>query len=276
MPDPRSTPARPAVGLQLYTLRHRLEDDVEDALGCARRAGYRAVELFGGWWGRSVDGWRRSLDDHGLRAVAAHVDLETLTETRPDELVASFAAVSCDRLVVPWVAPELRRTADDYLDLGRLLDRRGYGLKARSVHLGYHNHDFELTLGEPDGLTLLVSQMSHPGMFVELDVFWAAWAGRDPVAFVRGFGRRLRMLHLKDGELAAGRLSPDEAELVPVGSGDLPMREILEAACDVGVEALFVEQDRFRGGPEGGNDERAIAESLRFVETTLEQIGAGR
>ena len=43
------------VGLQLYTLRHRLEESVGDALDCAARAGYSGLELFGGWWG----GWDR-------------------------------------------------------------------------------------------------------------------------------------------------------------------------------------------------------------------------
>ncbi len=265
------SPAAMTVGLQLYTLRHRMEADVDDALACAARAGYEAVELFGGWWSVPPDGWRRLLRRFDLRAAAAHTTLDALRESGASQVAEEMGVVGCDRLIVPWVPPELRATAQDYVDLGATLNDLGTSLKARSLHLGYHNHEWEFELeGETDGLTLVTAQMSHPGMFVELDVFWAAWAGLDPVALVRNFGSRLRMLHVKDGRLAPEK-TPDEAEILPAGSGDLPMLEILRAARDARVEAVFVELDRFPGGPP--DDEAAITESLRFLRATLDQLG---
>lgn len=210
----------------------------------------------------------------GLRCLAAHVDLATLRETPAAQLASAFGEVGCDRLVLPWVEPELRRGVSDYRSLGRQLDGLGYSLKARSVHLGYHNHEFEFDGEGENGLSVLTSQLSHPGMFIELDVFWAAWAGEDPVRLIRNFGKRLRMLHLKDGRLAGPGTSPEDAEILPAGSGDLPMAEILEAACIAGVEAVFVELDSFPGGPGGGTDERAIRESREFIEGVLSEVRA--
>ncbi|MEM1250179.1 MAG: sugar phosphate isomerase/epimerase [Acidobacteriota bacterium] len=264
-----ASPRRPRTGLQLYTLRHRLERSVDDALRVAEAAGYRHVELFGGWWGLSPGEWSRALDSRGLRALAAHVPLQAVEGDAAPSTVEQLSVIGCDRLIVPWVDLELRTTSEDCARLGRRLDRAGYALKARSAHLGYHNHDFELRSPTRDGLDRIVSEMSHAGMFVELDVFWAAWAGQDPVRLVRGFGRRLRYLHVKDGRLDVGA-DPDTAELLPTGEGDLPMREILDAAVAVGVEAVFVELDRIPGGEE--NDLEVLRTSRDYLESTLREL----
>ena len=74
----------------------------------------------------------------------------------------------------------------------------------------------------------------------ELDAYWAARAGRDPLKLLRLHAGRVPLLHLKD--LAAG---PDKAD-APVGEGTLPWPAIMTAADSAGVEGGVVEQDHPR------------------------------
>ena len=105
------------------------------------------------------------------------------------------------------------------------------------MRLGYHNHAFEF---EPlDGTTVwdvLLAELP-PEVEIELDVYWAAVGGRDPVAEIRATPDRIRLLHMKDR--AAGA-EPHDA---PVGHGTLPFPDIIEAARSASVDWFVVEQD---------------------------------
>ena len=74
-------------------------------------------------------------------------------------------------------------------------------------------------------------------MDLELDVYWAAYAGRDPVQLARSTGERLRLLHMKD--MAEW---PQGGDVVP-GDGVLPWPAIVAAGTDLGVEWYVVEAD---------------------------------
>ena len=77
---------------------------------------------------------------------------------------------------------------------------------ATASALGYHNHAFEFAaarrhddLGRPPGEL-------PPEVDLELDVYWAAVGGRDPVAEIGAIADRVRLLHMKDR--AAGPDAP--------------------------------------------------------------------
>jgi sugar phosphate isomerase/epimerase len=72
---------------------------------------------------------------------------------------------------------------------------------------------------------------------LEVDVYWAARAGRDPVALIEAESSRVALLHMKDMGPA-----PDRQDM-PVGDGTLPWDAILDAGRRAGVEWYVVEQD---------------------------------
>ncbi len=271
----------PRIALQLYNLRRQAEVDLEATLDLTREAGYRELEWFGGTRGLTPDALRRLLDDRGLSLVAAHVPLETL-ETETGRLMETYRALGCDLLVCPWLRPELRGDGSvrHYRSLGARLDVLSYRLRAGDFRLGYHNHEFELAaerddLGLTTGLYALASSRSHDGWGLELDVYWTAFAGFDPVALIREFDHHIRALHLKDGLLPgqAARRTPEEATrkrwFRPLGDGQVDIAGAVEAGLAVGVRLFVVEQDETAtadGSPEGD-----AARSLRFLmkETAL-------
>ena len=90
---------------------------------------------------------------------------------------------------------------------------------------------------------------------IELDVYWAAVAGRDPIAEIRANADRVRLLHMKD------RAPGPDARDAPAGEGTLPFPDIVDAARASGVEWYIVEQDDPR------EPLADIARALRYLES---------
>ena len=270
----------PRVALQLYSLRREAEQDLEAALDRAAEAGYREVEWFGGLRGLTAEDLRGLLSKRGLGLLAAHVPLAEL-EADPAGAMETWRALHCQVLVCPWLDAGQRGDGSraHYMELGRRLDLLSYRFRAGGFRFAYHNHEFELAPfddGEPerlgrDGLRALVSRRSHDGWGLELDIYWAAFAGADPAALIRELGDRVQVLHLKDGLLpgppearTAGQAT-SERWFRPLGQGEVDVAACVDAALECGVRLFVVEQDE-TAEADGSPAEDAAA-SLRFLET---------
>ena len=77
---------------------------------------------------------------------------------------------------------EDRATADDVRRFAAELGEFAGRLAGRGIRLGYHNHAFEFApLEETTVWDVLLAELP-PEVELELDVYWAAVGGRDPVA----------------------------------------------------------------------------------------------
>lgn len=239
-------------GVQLYTVRGVLAKDPAGTLERIAAIGYRELEILQG----SLDVVAPIAARLGLSIVSVHLD----GPTAAGEGLAAFAvqakAHGIRHLVVPFVPPADRpREGDGLRRLGQRLARMAGEARAAGLELGYHNHAFEFAAGA-DGarwLDVLMRETAAAGMKLQLDVFWAAAAGADPVSVIGQYPDRLISLHLKDkaaglpASLAESQV-PREA-FVEVGSGSLDMPAILSAARAAGIQHFFVEQDQTPGDP---------------------------
>ena len=241
------------IALQLYTLRQLAADDLAGTLRAVAAAGYQSVELAG--LPPTVPGeLARLLEVSELRAIASHEAVESL-RTDTHGVAARMAEVACPRVIVPWMPEGDRRKVDDVRRFAAELGGYARQLADEGIRLGYHNHAFEF---EPlDGTTIwdvLLAELP-PEVEIELDVYWAAAGGRDPIAEIRTAVGRVRLLHMKD------RTAGPEPHDAPVGEGTLPFPEIIEAARSAGVEWYVVEQDE----PRAPLDD--VTRSLRYLES---------
>ncbi len=245
LPGVRPTPE--TIALQLYTLRQETAQDFLGALQRVAAFGYRAVE-FAGYGAVSVPDLRAALDEYGLRAVAAHVPLPAW-ETRLDDALAELRQLGCAYAVVPFVPEERRQRVDQARSLAADLNHYGAACRDRGLAFAYHNHAFEFA-PLPDGATgqslfdVLVAETDPSLVAFELDAFWVAVAGLDPVALLRRHAGRVPLLHLKD--LAPNPAPGEQPSDAPVGDGTLPWPEIFTAAAAAGTRWYIVEQDHPR------------------------------
>jgi sugar phosphate isomerase/epimerase len=221
------------LAVQLYTLRHALEADLEGTLAELAEAGGHDVEL-AGLYGRTAAEMRAALDAAGLAVCAAHVPLEGLEEA-PENVLASAETLGTPTIVVPKVpAPETAAEADAtvarIVAAGEVVTGGGRGF-------AYHNHDFELRALD-DG-TDLWSRIGAAGVPQEPDVGWLAVAGRDPVAVIGELAGRCPLVHAKDMRRRADGTWED----VIVGDGDLDWPAIVAASAAAGATHIVVDLD---------------------------------
>jgi len=214
-------PSSPDVAVQLYTVRSALATDPEATLGRLADIGFRLVEPFDLL--RYRDALRAALPSHGLSARTTHADV-----LGPDRDAALDAAreLGIATVIQPWVDPERFRTPAAIAELGADLSAAAERAAAFGITLGYHNHHFELET-RVDGrhaLEVLADELP-PSVRLEVDTYWALVGGADVPALLGRLGERVIALHLNDGD---GSL--ETSRQVPLGSGRLPVREILAVA----------------------------------------------
>jgi sugar phosphate isomerase/epimerase len=223
------------LALELYTVRDETARDFAGTLRQVAAIGYRAVET-AGYGDLSPEALERLLNETGLRMVAAHVGLAALEEDLQRQ-IAYARAGGAEYLVVPWLPPELRADIDG---LARRLQVLGHRVRDEGLRLAYHNHDFEFAR-DGDGYLLdrLLAAVDPDLLALELDAYWAVYAGVDPLAYLRRHAGRVPLVHLKD-------MTPDRS-FADVGEGTLDIRGIVAAAREAGTRIFVVENDQPKG-----------------------------
>jgi len=221
-----------AFGFQLYSLRD-VDDPLPTVLDRIGETPFTGVE-FAGFDGNEPAAVAATLDDVGLSCAAVHVHLEAI-EADPDGVAATALDVGCRDVVVPWLDPRhFESTAAVEAAADRLADAAD-ALAARDVRLHYHNHEQEfVSLDGRPALAHLLDATDRVGL--EFDLGWAGSTGADPLAFFDAHADRIRLVHLKDYDAAAG-------ETVPVGTGDLDLRRTVDAVRENGVDWLVYEAE---------------------------------
>jgi sugar phosphate isomerase/epimerase len=225
------------IGLQLYTVRDETAKDFAGTLRRVAAAGYTAVE-FAGYGDLSSQQMRELLAETGLKALSSHVALDRV-EHHFEQEIEYAQAIGCPFIIVPWLAPE-KRTKEYWPVLADILNRQGSSARAKNITLGYHNHDFEFaSLSENDHTLILDYLLEHTdptNVVFELDSYWAAYAGVDPVSYLQRHTGRVPLVHLKD-------MTPQRT-FTEVGAGTLPIAAIAEAARASGAQGYIVENDQ--------------------------------
>ena len=228
------------IALQMYTLRDDADKDFAGTIRKVAEIGYAAVELAGRGH-LSVQELSGLLADNHLKVAGSHIGLEAL-ESDLSKIIEENLALGNRHIVVPYLAEERRRTADDYKKLAGTLNEFGQTLQSSGLTLCYHNHDFEfkpLDNGQM-GEDILLENTDPSLVKAEVDTYWVLKAGQDPVAFLKKHSGRVPLIHIKD-------MDPSDDSFAPVGTGRLPLDELVAIAPEVGAEYLIVEQDVCKG-----------------------------
>jgi sugar phosphate isomerase/epimerase len=229
---PTATSYKP--GIQLYTLRNVLNQDLEGTLNALVSMGYEEVETHS-HYGRTPDVFREILQDAGLDAPAAHYGAGALRDDL-DRIIEEAGILGHQFIFCPHPGPFPFATIDDYRRLADFLTATGSRLKEVGIQFGYHNHDFECR--PIDGqipLFVLFDDSDADAVSIELDLFWAVHGGIEPMDVIRRYPGRVHAFHVKDRTA--------EGEMVDVGKGVIDFGRLFAAGDLAGLKHAFVEHD---------------------------------
>ncbi|WP_347156906.1 sugar phosphate isomerase/epimerase family protein [Pontibacter chitinilyticus] len=260
------------VGLQLYTLRDVIGDDVKGALSKVSQAGYADVETFGyskdkGFWGLDPKAFKQALDNSNLISSSGHYGMEDFLVKGDEDLIKHYAevgnAVGQTYITCPWLPEQLRQTAADYKALSKKLNRAGEILKDANLQLAYHNHNFEFQkVGDTTGYDIMLQETDPDLVKFEADLYWVVRAGKDPLALFQEAPGRFVMWHVKDMDKNQQDLNTE------VGNGSIDYKKIFNQGNDSGVKRIFMEQENFASNMD---PYKSIAQSASYIKNTLLQ-----
>jgi sugar phosphate isomerase/epimerase len=285
-----SAESKQRFGIQLFSLPKLLEGDVRMAIAMLAGMGYREVEPYGpytysapeaiarwkavtpslgfsgsGYFGLSGPEFKALLASHGMTAPSMHTDLATLEKNMP-QLGEAGRALGFTYVGLPAIPDDRRKTLDDYKRMAETFNRIGKQAKAAGVRFAYHNHGYGLQPMEGVvPVDYLLANTDPELVFFEMDLYWTTAGGADPIAYLRKYPGRYRLMHVKDMQ-GRRRFSGDGGDskqwielfpyMVSAGDGSLDLKAIIEQGRKSGVEHFFVEQDNV------ANPEVALKKSI--------------
>lgn len=243
--------------IQLFTLRDALEADLEQTLAEVAARGFTTVEPYD--FVHRAQPMADALRAAGLVAPTGHAFLAsgsfvnpdgstTTTEVPgPDEVFNAAEILGMGTVIDPYTAPERWTTIAQIEQTAQLLNEAAVIGAKRGIRVGYHNHNHELeaVFDGVTGLEVLASHLSDD-VLLEVDLYWAAVAGVDPVALLERLGDRVVAVHAKDGvvDRTKERAYPPDDQ-VPAGDGNVPLAEAIAVAP--ALEFAIVEFDHYDG-----------------------------
>ena len=211
-----------ALSVQLYTVREALAEDLPGTLERLVALGFTQVEPYAlTRYGAQLG---PALAACGLSAPTAHQHF--VGEDDAETVFATAAGLGVGVVFDPRVDRARWESAADVKAVADDLNAAAERAAAHGVRVGYHNHaqELEILLDGTPALEVFAAHLAD-GVALEVDAYWAAVGGQDPVALLRRLGERVAAVHVKDGPGTA-----DPLDQVAVGRGELPIREIIGAA----------------------------------------------
>lgn len=256
-------PKEKVVGLQLYSVRDAMKNDVQGTVAKVGEMGYSFVEAAGfsdgKFYGMEPLEFKKLCEDNGLKFLGSHTGQNLPTAENWDKTMAwwdmcidAHKAAGVKWIVQPWMGEEGYKSLDGLKKYIEYFNAVGEKCKDKGIVFGYHNHDKEFTTvfdGKPVYDYMLELTDPDKVMF-ELDLYWITQGGKQPVAYFDKYPNRFMLWHIKDHkELGA--------------SGDMDFNEIFDNSKNSGMQYGIIEVEEYDFDPLV-----SVEKSLEFLQTT--------
>lgn len=227
-----------SLGLQIYSLQQELYDDLPARLAQLKAMGYENLELAGyangGRLGTmSLKEFKQMVEDAGMHILSSHVSpnregvpycLDYTDENLPNiyeywkATAADHAEIGCKYLIQP-VMPTMN-THDQAKYVCNVLNKAADIIRSEGIEtgFGFHNHNMKFERiqtpeqkkqleNDPFAPMMKVGDLKYDVMlqltdpskvYFEMDVYWTVMAKCDPVAYLKQYPDRIKVLHMKD------------------------------------------------------------------------------
>ncbi len=235
------------LGVQLYSLRHQMEESVPDAMEQLNQWGIHNVEGGGALYGHSVSDFKAILDKNHVQVVSVDTSYE---ELRDNPIAVAYKAqfYGARFATFYWIPHQGTFTIEDSKAAVDIMNTAGKLLHDNGITLQYHPHGYEFYPYEGGTiLDYMLTNVEHAKF--QMDVFWIKHGGQDPVELLNKYPGMFTSLHLKDRahgtENTPDGMADPETNVV-LGQGDVGIAAIVEAAKKQGITYFFLEDESSR------------------------------
>ena len=235
------------LGLQLWSLRNQMVASLPSGMAQVKSLGFTYVET-AGTYNHTAREMRALADANGLKVVGCHIGYERLQKDL-DGAIAEAKTLGASYIVVAWIPHDTAFDVAQARVAAANFNAWGAKLKAAGLEFGFHTHGYEFRpLADGSSAFDVIMKETDPSLvFCEMDVFWVAQAGVDPVKLLEKYPGRFKAFHIKDMRKgAATGLYEGHAPVsdnVAVGQGCLDWPAILAAGAKQGMKYYFIEDE---------------------------------
>ena len=244
-------------GIQLYSVRDFCDTDMDYAFSRLNEFGYKFVE-FENFYGNSAGDLKALLEKWSLGVVGAHISASELNENY-NAVVAYNKELGNDTLVINAFDLDDGETLCSLIDFINFIEPK---LKADGMKLLYHNHYGEFAENK-DGIVPFDEIAAKTEIGLEIDVCWAAYAGRDVLSLIDEYKDRVKLVHIKD-------LSEDKKP-VALGKGTLELRSYIDKCVELGIPMLAECESM---APDGISESKVCYKYYKKYQTELDEKNA--
>ena len=249
------------IGLQLWSLRAMARTDPKAMLEFTRAQGITHVET-AGLYG-TVEQTAELFRNAGIRATSMHVGMDDFKKN-PQKVIADAKALGVRYVGTAWYPHQGAFKESDARQAIADFNAVGKTMKDAGLQFFYHNHGYEpQPFGDGTLLDLMIRETDPELVKFEMDVLWTWLPNVDPVALIKKYPGRFKLMHIKDmkpgvprGSLSGG--IPDSLKSV-IGQGQVNWTEVFKAAKADGFEHYYLED-------ETTDPPKNIPPSVRYIE----------
>ena len=238
------TPGKKIIGLQLYTVRDKIQQDLKSTLEQVAKIGYNSCEAAGynasdgTFYGMAAKEFVTLLNGLGMPLNSSHTVFEL---DSAHKVIGDAAAAGAKYIVYPHLADQFRTNLDGWKAAAEKFNKMGEIANSHGIKFGYHNHAFEFEKMEDQiPYDLLLTQTDPSLVTFEMDTYWVTRGGQNPVDYFKKYPGRFELWHIKD------MAKTDDMFFAPVGSGRMDFAAIFAEKETAGMKYFFVEQDSFK------------------------------
>lgn len=234
------------IGVESYTYRASFPKDVIATLDTIKALGITDMEG-GAPKGMTEAEFKKLCDARGITISATGAGYEQIVKD-PMEVVQKAKALGASFVMVAWIPHQrgnftlenAQKAVADFNRVGKILRENG-------LTFCYHDHGYEFQPYQDGTLFDYIVKNTNPqDVSFEMDILWTQHGGGDPVALLKKYGSRFKLMHLKDlkkgikGDLTGG--TPAEND-VTLGDGQINIPEILRLAKKAGIKHYYIEDE---------------------------------
>ncbi len=236
----------PTFGIQLWSVKMALDKDPMGVLKLLSKSGYKKVESFEGmkgmFWGMKNTEFKKVMDDLGMNIISSHCN-DTGDFKSFERKAAEAGEIGMKYLICAHKGPQksidnFKQFADEFNECGKIAKKHG-------LRFAYHNHDYSFI--PMNGIVpqdVMMENTDKDVVDFEMDLYWTRVADIDPVAYMKRYPNRFKLVHVKDlvkTNTAIGH------ESCIIGKGTIDYKALLPLVAKQGVQHMFAEQEAYTG-----------------------------